>query len=333
MHHDTNTFTDKITWKVCKKPEHPWVEMVESSVCVSSVWVEGPVHALGKILYLLSCFFAFWFSVWVERSVHALSKSTLSVIMVFAFEFYFGFSVCLEWPGALGKDIITANIFCRVFGHTTQIFQKHHFSKYFCRVFVTQLKYIKNIISANISAGDWSHSSPCFAFFAWSPFADPAVPPGWWSWWSRWKCDTDGPPHWRNGERQCGRANQAPASSPCPAPASRCDQSYQAFQQPSKVRYVEPKNQGSNDQFWILTKMVENVARRMSSGNCLMQVRKQQAPWLEASGVQTWPLVQVFWLMRVDGRVMRWESLKMPWLKLFMISKIDICQASLYSSF
>ena len=231
MHHDTNTFTDKITWKVCKKPEHPWVEMVESSVCVSSVWVEGPVHALGKILYLLSCFFAFWFSVWVERSVHALSKSTLSVIMVFAFEFYFGFSVCLEWPGALGKDIITANIFCRVFGHTTQIFQKHHFSKYFCRVFVTQLKYIKNIISANISAGDWSHSSPCFAFFAWSPFADPAVPPGWWSWWSRWKCDTDGPPHWRNGERQCGRANQAPASSPCPAPASRCDQTYQAFQQ------------------------------------------------------------------------------------------------------
>ena len=48
---------------------------------------------------------------------------------------------------------------------------------------------------------------------------------------------------------------------------------------------MEPKNQGSNDQFWI-TEMVEKTARRMSSGNCLMQVRKQQAPWLEALGVQ-----------------------------------------------
>ena len=88
--------------------------------------------------------------------------------------------------------------FVQGFHHAPQIFQKYYFSKYFCRVFVTQLKYFKNIISANISAGDlshssniskyylskyfcgnWSHSSPCFAFFAWSPFADPTVPPCW----------------------------------------------------------------------------------------------------------------------------------------------------------
>ena len=77
------------------------------------------------------------------------------------------------------KNIISANIFWRGFRHTTQIFQKYNSSKYFCRGLVTQLKYFKNIISANISAGDWSHSSPCFAFFACSPFADPAVPPCW----------------------------------------------------------------------------------------------------------------------------------------------------------
>ena len=57
------------------------------------------------------------------------------------------------------------------------------------------------------------------------------------------------------------------------------------FNKTPKVRYMEPKNQGSNDQFSI-TEMVEKTARRMGSGNCLMQVRKQQAPCLEASGVQ-----------------------------------------------
>ena len=29
LHHDTNTFPDKTTRKVCKKPEHPRVEVVE----------------------------------------------------------------------------------------------------------------------------------------------------------------------------------------------------------------------------------------------------------------------------------------------------------------
>ena len=73
--------------------------------------------------------------------------------------FVSAYPVCLECPGALGEDIISANIFCRVLVTQLKYFKNVVSANIFYSVFVKQLKYFKNVILQQIFLQEIGHTA------------------------------------------------------------------------------------------------------------------------------------------------------------------------------